>query len=328
MVIDEKHRIVGLNPAAQRWLAAVGWKAIGQDARVVLSAWPELLKILTHGDQTHTEITINDGQDERIFDASVSPLLDPTGRRIATLVLWLDATEMKAAPAGVDRRLSALAATVERERLARELHDGLAQVLGYIKMQAQAGCDAFERERPDEASAGLRSILAIAQEAHEEIRDFLLAARVAARANSNFWSAVAGFAERYSTVHGLKVDVSLPKRVSELYLDPETQVQLLRIIQESLSNVRRHAGVSSVGLSFTREKGWLQVTVHDNGMGFDPLVAHGAEDGHYGLSFMRERAQGVGGRLDVISAPGQGTAVFVQVPLAGMDGPYATALGG
>jgi signal transduction histidine kinase len=97
-----------------------------------------------------------------------------------------------------------------------------------------------------------------------------------------FWSAVTGFAERCSTIHGLKVEVSLPKCISELNLDPMTQVQLLRIIQESLANVRRHAGVSSARLSFTRENGWLQVTVHDNGMGFDPLAAHGAEDGHYG----------------------------------------------
>jgi hypothetical protein len=75
---------------------------------------------------------------------------------------------MKTTHAEVDRQQSALAAMAERERLARELHDGLAQVLGYIKMQVQAACDALERDRPDEASTRLRSVLAIAQEAHGE----------------------------------------------------------------------------------------------------------------------------------------------------------------
>ena len=328
MVLDEHLRVVDLNPAAQRILAAVNMKAIGQDAHAVLSAWPDILPIVANHCAAHTEIAIEHGSDKRIFDASVSPLLDPAGVSMGTLVLWLDVTEMKAREAELDRQRSALAALAEREQVGRELHDGWAQVLAFVKMEAQVARDALEREHPSEANVALGSIVAIAQEAHEEVRDFLLCARVSAQTKDSFWVVVTDLAERYRSVFGLSVDVSLPKRANELNLDPMTQAQLLRIIPESLANVRRHAGVTEVSLTFTRENGWLQMTVHDDGIGFDARAAPSAGDGHYGLNFMRERATVVGGSLDVISALGQGTTILARVPLAGTEGSHAPAPGG
>ncbi len=234
-------------------------------------------------------------------------------------------TENKATQAASERQRSALAALAEREQVGRELHDGLVQVLGYIKMQAQSSSDALERGRPDTANAGLRNIAAIAQEAHEEIQDFLLGARAASRISSGLWNAVTDFAERYSVVHGLRIDLSLSQQANDITLDPVMQVQLLRIIQESLTNVRKHAGVSRVDLAISRDNYCLQVTVRDDGKGFDPYTAPGIDDGHYGLAFMRQRAEEVGGQLDVISAPGEGTTVLVQVPVSRGDGGYATA---
>lgn len=329
MVLDAKQRVVDLNPAAKRLLEAASWQTIGQEARDVLRAWPALLRAVYDADEaTHTEVTMTDGQNERIFDVSVSPLPDSAGGRVAKLLLWCDATEMRLAQAELERQRSAFAALAERERVGRELHDGLAQMLGCVKLQAQAAHDAIKRDCPAEASAELASILAITQQAHEEVRDFLLGARMTIRPGGNFWSTIADCAKRYSAFYSLKVTVSIPPDISDLTIDSESQVHLLRIIQESLANVHRHAGVSTASLTFTRANGHLCVTVHDDGLGFDPAAAPGHADGHCGLSFMRARAEEVGGRLDVTSTPGQGTDVLLQVPLARKDRPDAPAIGG
>lgn len=328
MVLDEKLRVVDLNPAAQRFLGEASWKVIGQDVRAALRAWPDILQFIADPGATLTEITVDHGPVQRAFEVNISPLLDFAGAQMGTLVLWMDVTKSKAAEALVDRERSASAALAERERIGRELHDGLSQVLGYIKVQSQASLDALERDRPDSARAGLRSILVVAQEAHDEIRNFLLSARPAAQASGDFWKVVTDFVERYRTIFGLNIDVSMPEGAPELSLDPLVQVQLLRIVTESLGNVRKHSGATEARLRFARMGALLQVTVHDDGVGFDPHLAPGAQEGRYGLCFMRERASSVGGSLDVISEPGGGTTIYVRVPIASKDGSHATAVGG
>ena len=324
MVLDWRHRVVDLNLAAKRLLGAEGQEVIGQDARDLLAAWPELLRIITHDAAAYAEVAVNDGQPEHVFDVHASPLFDSGGQCTGKLVLWIDVTENKAAQAANERQRFALAALAEREQVGRELHDGLVQVLGYIKMQAQASSGALERGRPDTANAGLQGIAAIAQEAHEEIQDFLLGARATSRLSSGLWDAITDFAERYSVVYGLRIDLALPQQAQDIVLDPVAQVQLLRIIQESLTNVRKHAGASRVDLAATCETYCLQVIVRDDGKGFDPHEVPGLDDGHYGLAFMYQRAEAVGARLDIISAPGRGTTVLVQVPVAQQAGEYAT----
>ena len=95
----------------------------------------------------------------------------------------------------------------------------------------------------------------------------------------------------------------------------EAQVQLLRIIQEAFSNARKHAQASCMHLSFEREDGLVCIRIQDNGKGFEPTQA--ASDGHFGLRIMRERAEQLGGHLEVNSATGMGTCVEVEIPIDG-----------
>jgi signal transduction histidine kinase len=273
----------------------------------------------TYGAGTHAEVTVSDGNDNRIYEATVSPFLDLTGGSMARLIVWFEVTEAKAAQAELERQRAALAASIERDRVARELHDGLAQTLAFVKMQAQAARDALERDCADQAFEDISAMLPVVQDAHEEIRDFMLGAKRAPRDAGNFWAAVADFTERFSSVYGLKVYTVIPPEVGRLKIDPLTQVQLLRVIQESLSNVRKHARVQSASLTFSADKQCLRVVIHDDGIGFDKDSVAGAEAGHYGLMIMRERAEEIRGHVDIISEQGKGTAVFVEVPLGGKD---------
>ena len=93
-------------------------------------------------------------------------------------------------------------------------------------------------------------------------------------------------------------------------------MQLFRILQEALSNARKHARTDRLQLSFTRQDTLVRIRIQDHGSGFDPQQA-ARKKGHYGLRFMRERAEQLGGTLRVDSAPGHGTRVTVDLPLEG-----------
>lgn len=99
-------------------------------------------------------------------------------------------------------------------------------------------------------------------------------------------------------------------------LTPEVKTQLLRIIQEALTNVRKHARVSQIQVHTALERDHVRVMVSDRGRGFDRQSGQAAAEGHFGLSIMRERAESVGGSLEIISSPGQGTQVVARLPLA------------
>lgn len=103
-------------------------------------------------------------------------------------------------------------------------------------------------------------------------------------------------------------------------LDPGAQMQLLRIIQEALSNTRKHARASCAQVAFEFENGSVLIQIQDNGQGFDPAHVPSVKEHHFGLSFIRERAEALGGRLQVESSPGTGTRVAVEVPAKPANG--------
>jgi two-component system nitrate/nitrite sensor histidine kinase NarX len=110
------------------------------------------------------------------------------------------------------------------------------------------------------------------------------------------------------------VHVELAGDGDSIEFSPEVNVQLLRIIQEALTNVRKHAGASRAWVRFGREGSLRRITVEDNGRGFDPARLGREGQQYFGLQIMRERAESIGGSLALDSRPGQGTRVVVRVP--------------
>jgi two-component system nitrate/nitrite sensor histidine kinase NarX len=103
--------------------------------------------------------------------------------------------------------------------------------------------------------------------------------------------------------------------VGEIELAPTVGLQLLRILQEALANVRKHARVERVRVSVARDEGWIVAGVADEGVGFDGSTPLG--ESHFGLSIMRERVESVGGEITIESRPGAGTRIEVRVPARG-----------
>jgi signal transduction histidine kinase len=203
----------------------------------------------------------------------------------------------------------------ERERVARELHDGLGQVLGFVKMQAQAAQTLLGRD-PETAGAYLAQLAAVAQDAHADVREYILGAGTMEGGATGFLTPLRQYLERFSSIYGMEVELAVPPGLSDEAFGPAVQMQLLRIIQEALTNARKHARAQHVQVKLGLADGAVEAIVADDGQGFDPAQVAG--DGQrFGLRFMRERAAEVGGTVEVRSAPGRSTQVVVRVPRNG-----------
>ena len=194
----------------------------------------------------------------------------------------------------------------ERERLARELHDGLAQVLGVVHAHAQRGADDGTARR------SLARIAEISTKAYEEVRQAIYGLRLAH--HTDLAAAIGEYLREFTRQTGLPVDLRIEDpRATELSL--EAEVQVVRIVQEALANVWRHAHATRSVVYFTLEGDDVVVTVEDDGVGFTVEQTKSGHR-HFGLMTMRERAESAGGALVVASTPGQGTRITARLPVA------------
>ena len=216
------------------------------------------------------------------------------------------------------RSVRELAVSSERERIAREMHDSLAQVLGYVNTKSQAIDELLKRGVVEQAREQLRQLSEAARSAYADVREDILALRTSLPGDQSLESAIRQYLDQYRQLSGINAEFndSLDERAAQATLEPMAELQLLRIIQEALSNVRKHAGVDQAKLSVAIAGDQLLVTVEEKGRGFDPENLKPGEFPRFGLSTMRERAEAVGGKLELYSAPGQGTKLVVKLPLA------------
>jgi signal transduction histidine kinase len=199
----------------------------------------------------------------------------------------------------------------ERERIARDLHDGLAQILGYVNTKAQAVRLLLARGQPEGAQVQLQQLEQAAGEVLADIRQAILGLRLSARPDLDFAAKLRSFAEQFRLQSGVDVHLDLPTDTLRLHLASATEIELLRIVQEALANIRKHSDARSAWLRLESAETGLVLTIADDGSGFDPLQA--TADDHFGLLSMRERAAAIGAELDVASGPGRGTRVTVHL---------------
>jgi signal transduction histidine kinase len=198
----------------------------------------------------------------------------------------------------------------ERQRLAREIHDTLAQGLTGIITQVQAARSA--EDRPADRHRHLDNALDLARESLSEARRTVRAVGPEPLEGAGLPEALADVVERWSGRHGVRAELHTTGTVRALH--PEVEVALLRTAQEALANVAKHADASRVGLTLSYLANLVTLDVRDDGVGFDPGGAHGDGDGGFGLTVMRQRVGRLAGTLEVESEPGAGTAVFAGVP--------------
>lgn len=210
--------------------------------------------------------------------------------------------------------VEAVAIARERDRISQELHDGIAQLLGYLHLRVQAARRALVAGRLSEATLTLHQVERLAETAYAEVREAILGLRLASVPDME--SALREYMEHFQARWNVNVQWAV-KDAQALELSPLVELQLLRVLQEALTNVRKHAQACQVHVTLERDDGWIVMTIEDDGIGFD------LEDirlGHFGLRLMRERCESVGGSLHIKSTPGRGTRIEARLPLKGFSG--------
>jgi len=196
----------------------------------------------------------------------------------------------------------------ERQRIARELHDAVAQTLFSLRLTTQAAA-ALVRRDPDRAIAELETVTTLATEATNELRQIVAELRPPDLSREGLAATLGARVALLNRVHGASITYTIegcPK------LAPKVEEAMLRVAEEALHNALQHARATYVTVALRGDDHHSTLEVHDDGRGFDTATANASH--RLGLASMRERSHAVHGRITVASTPGQGTTIRLEVP--------------
>jgi signal transduction histidine kinase len=258
----------------------------------------------------------------------MTPLKDRHGELMGQLLLLNDITDQIHAQAKVIEQQRVVATLEERERLARELHDGIAQVLGYVGIQAQTASKWLQDGDIEKARSLLGRLAEVVKDAHTDVRESILNLRAGSSLDWSFVPTLKRYLENFQTNYGIRTDLSISDGIGLNTLSLEAEVQLLRVIQEALTNARKHSGAHEISVNIEQDTSHARITIIDGGHGFDIDDPRLATRNHFGLVFMRERMEQIGGSLKIDSRPGAGTVVEINTPISDQGGSDEGIAGG
>lgn len=220
-----------------------------------------------------------------------------------------------------------IAVMQERELMARELHDTLGQVLAFVGLQTNKTLELIDNNQISTAAVHLARLNTVVENANMDMRDYILTLKDQDTSSKGFVPALTDYLNRFSEVTGIQTRLSLPDGQAEEFLTPANEVQLLRVIQEALNNIRKHSLATSAQVIFIQNDNSLQLVISDNGIGFqaEQLLLDSSKvkenlsaspdnlPVHLGLQIMQDRVQSMHGTIKIHSAPGQGTQLIIYL---------------
>jgi len=218
--------------------------------------------------------------------------------------------------------LQVLAIQGERERIAREMHDGLAQVLAYVNTKSQAIEELLADGRVTDARRQLAELAAAARSVYVDVREAILSLSTPVPLDRGVAAALEEYAAGFAESSKLAVPFRASPDAVSARLSAAAQAEVFSIAREALTNVRKHARANRVSLNLVLDGQDLVLRIEDDGVGFEAeLLAVGPERWpHFGLAGMRERAESIGGSIVWRSQPGRGAQVELRVPVGGPAG--------
>lgn len=312
IITDDQDYIMELNPSAERRFGEKAPALIGSYFPEVFACWPAMTALLAVTKATEGEIHLEGSGD---YSYHVTPLVGWGKMNIGRAIVLHDVAELKQAQTRIVEQQRALSIMTERDRLGRELHDGAGQLWGYINMQVEAARSLLVKNEPAQAEALLERLAGVTRDVHVDIRESITGLRIPTGEEHGLWRTLADYLQWFRQNNDIDAELVVDEGLIAGRLLPTTEAQLLRIVQEALTNVRKHAGARHVKIVVRRHGDTAEIRVEDDGRGFDPVQAAGKR-GSYGLRIMEERAREAGGQLWVESAPNAGTTVVIKLPLA------------
>ncbi len=318
LVLDSQGRVASLNPAAELILNAQLKSIRGKPVGDLLPMVPELNAPLLGATSLCRPVELNTGLDgeTRSYELELSPLRDFRGFPVGHMALLHDMTDQRRAQAQIVEQQRSLATLQEREHLARELHDELSQDLALINLQAQLVSSLLEAGKEDQAQAQLQILAKAAREAHVDVRGEISILSHSIIQEKGFLGALKQSMVAFQHAYGIETELVVHESGQLIAFAPTVEVQLLRIVQEAFTNIRKHARARHARVTLQKEPACIKLIIEDDGVGFDPENLPSARQ-TFGLGIMSTRAEEVNGWMEIESAAGKGTRLIVAVPVNG-----------
>ncbi len=260
---------------------------------------------LLRGEQAHGVVAVL-SQKQRVFSKEDTRLLTRLAQQVVVSI----------ENARLYQQVRYVAVLEERDRLGREMHDELAQALGYLNLRASVTGDLLSSGNIDQAQASLQDMKQVTRDTYTDTREAIFNLRNTVALNTDLVPALRQYLADYSAHYGLDAQFVISDGAPAEFREDVT-LQLSRIIQEALTNIRKHAQATRAWIRFEREDPGARIVVEDNGHGFDPSTAQPAGNAHYGTQIMRERAESFRGTVEFMPELGHGTRVVIHVPATG-----------
>ncbi|MDH5507466.1 MAG: GAF domain-containing protein, partial [Anaerolineae bacterium] len=245
-----------------------------------------------------------------VADLDPSNLTDDSARLLTFLA---NSAAIALENARLFNRSQTAATLAERERIAAEMHDGLAQTLGYLNLKTGQVLESLDNRSLDDAINHVETMQPAIQQAYSTIRQALVGLSDNSLPQSGFKSQLENCIADFTGKNHAQVDLSVDEACLA-NIPHQAEQQLIRIAQESLANIRQHSDASKVTINILPDGDFISMTIVDNGCGFDLTAMPTDDQPHIGLKIMRGRIERVGGTLMIQSHPGEGTTISASVP--------------
>ena len=249
MVLDPKGTVVSLNPAARAMIKLTEKRILGRPVQGFLPISDQMIQ------SGRFETSLGAGAETSYFQAETSALDDGRGLEVGRLLLLHEVTEQKKAEARLIEQQRVLATLRERDRLARELHDELAQGLALINLQAQLIRDLLDAGQMEQAKEQLQILAQAARDVHVDVRGEIGELAHGIRSEDDLPGALRRITENFQQVNGIQTELVFLVEGPLSPIAPTVEVQLLRIVQEALANIRKHAQAKHAKVTLRKRSG-------------------------------------------------------------------------
>ena len=328
MVLDLHNRILDVNLAFEKIIGKKVSTASTKEVSEVCGEIPQLAVACKNRNINHAEFSIKVNGHSHTFEVLLSPITDDKGVLLGRLAVTYDITQRIEQQQEYMRIQWEKAVRMERERHARDMHDNLGQVLGYISFQAQGIKRELLTNDIHLVSDKLDKLVNAAQSAHNDIREYIRNTINNQKESYYFITTLKKNIVLFEEQTGIKVKFDVSAEASSVELSTSIKIHLLNIVKEGLNNIRKHSKAERACISLERSEGGLYLTIEDNGKGFSGRESNSELKTKFGLDIMRERVVEIGGEIFIRSEKEKGCRIVVYIPLQEVEDELESNAGG